>query len=245
MVGRFLLTLCYERKNNPFERTNCNSTVANPEFPTWVPSLMFSPEKSYEIENNLFPFWDIPIQGKISVGKENWMHNQKVAHIFLLVHPSNSKVQTIKAGRCGRVVSMSHCQVGISRLSPASYLCWNTHVGKVTGCRTGCQEVSVAPKMNLTECTSHMPLPKKWIRLHTLALKPRGDVTTSPKQGHQWSQKGHVPTKIKITNKIIIHQNPIKDLATGENGFLIWTGLDQLRPMVEISTQLIRINHHY
>ena len=97
MVGRFLLTLCYERKNNPFERTNCNSTVAYPEFPTRVPNLIFSPKKAMEL-------------------------------------------RTI-CGR-GRVVSMSHCQVGISRLSPASYLCWNTHVGKVTGCHTGCQEVS-------------------------------------------------------------------------------------------------------
>ena len=40
------------------------------------------------------------------------------------------------------------------------------------------------------------------IRLPTLALKPRGDVTRSPKQGYQWSHKWTcVNKKIKTTSK--------------------------------------------
>ena len=37
-----------------------------------------------------------------------------------------------------------------------------------------------------------------WIRLPTLALKPRGDITRSPKQGNQWPHKKDLcPPKIK------------------------------------------------
>ena len=42
----------------------------------------------------------------------------------------------------------------------------------------------------------HVCLCQVWIRLPTLALKPRGDVT-SPKQGYQWPQKWTRLPKIK------------------------------------------------
>ena len=45
------------------------------------------------------------------------------------------------------------------------------HVGKVTGCYAG----YIHQSLNKAE--------------PTLALKPRGDVTRSPKQGYQWPQK--------------------------------------------------------
>ena len=35
----------------------------------------------------------------------------------------------------------------------------------------------------------HVCLHEAWIRLPTLALKPRGDITRSPKQWYQWSYK--------------------------------------------------------
>ena len=47
----------------------------------------------------------------------------------------------------------------------------------------------VAPEVNLRDHISHMPLPSANKAEPTLALKPKGDVTKSPKQGHQWPQK--------------------------------------------------------
>ena len=37
--------------------------------------------------------------------------------------------------------------------------------------------------------TWHVCLHQVWIRLPTLALKPRGDITRTPKQGYQWPHK--------------------------------------------------------
>ena len=42
----------------------------------------------------------------------------------------------------------------------------------------------VAPEVNLRECITCMPL-----SCANKALKPKGDVTRSPKQGYQWPQK--------------------------------------------------------
>ena len=45
----------------------------------------------------------------------------------------------------------------------------------------------VTPEVNLRE--SHMPPQSSNKAEPTLALKPRGDVTRSPKQGYQWPHK--------------------------------------------------------
>ena len=47
----------------------------------------------------------------------------------------------------------------------------------------------VTPEVNLRECISCMPLQSLNKAEPTLALKPRGDITRSPKQGYQWPQK--------------------------------------------------------
>ena len=47
----------------------------------------------------------------------------------------------------------------------------------------------VAPEVNLREHISHTPLQSLNKAEPTLALKPRGDVTRSPKQGYHWPQK--------------------------------------------------------
>ena len=47
----------------------------------------------------------------------------------------------------------------------------------------------VAPEVNLRERISHTPLQSLNKAEPTLALKPRGDITRSPKQGYQWPQK--------------------------------------------------------
>ena len=74
--------------------------------------------------------------------------------------------------------------------NPASYLCWNTHVGKVTGCYAGyIYWQRWRTRVNLKECISHTPLQSSNKAEPTLALKPRGDLTSSPKQGYQWPQK--------------------------------------------------------
>ena len=52
-----------------------------------------------------------------------------------------------------------------------------------------CTSKGVAPEVNLRECILHMPPPSANKAEPTLALKPRGDVTRSPKQGYQWPHK--------------------------------------------------------
>ena len=47
----------------------------------------------------------------------------------------------------------------------------------------------VAPEVNLREHISRTPLQSSNKTEPTLALKPRGDITRSPKQGYQWPQK--------------------------------------------------------
>ena len=47
----------------------------------------------------------------------------------------------------------------------------------------------VAPEVNLRERISRMALQSANKAEPTLALKPRGNVTRSPKQGYQWPQK--------------------------------------------------------
>ena len=47
----------------------------------------------------------------------------------------------------------------------------------------------VAPEVNLRECILRTPPPSVNKAEPTLALKPRGDVTRSPKQGYQWIHK--------------------------------------------------------
>ena len=47
----------------------------------------------------------------------------------------------------------------------------------------------VAPEVNLKESISRMPLQSSNKAEPTLALKPRGDITRSPRQGYQWPQK--------------------------------------------------------
>ena len=46
----------------------------------------------------------------------------------------------------------------------------------------------VAPEVNLREHISHMPPQSSNKAAHSV-LKPRGDITRSPKQGYQWPQK--------------------------------------------------------
>ena len=47
----------------------------------------------------------------------------------------------------------------------------------------------VTPEVNLRECISCTPPQSLNKAEPTLALKPRGDITRSPKQGYQWPQK--------------------------------------------------------
>ena len=90
----------------------------------------------------------------------------------------------------------------------------NSYPGNLTsatvcGDRTDCalaakRLASVAPKVDLEECTLHSPLQKANKAEPTLALNPRGDITRNPKQGYQWPQKGHVcpPKTLKKKKKV-------------------------------------------
>ena len=60
----------------------------------------------------------------------------------------------------------------------------------------------VAPEVNLREHISRMPPQSSNKAEPTLALKPREDVTRSPKQGYQWPQKMDMcPTKFFLKKK--------------------------------------------
>ena len=61
----------------------------------------------------------------------------------------------------------------------------------------------VAPQVNLRERISRTPPQSLNKAEPTLALKPRGDVTRSPKQGYQWPHKWTcVQQKLKKKKKI-------------------------------------------
>ena len=93
-------------------------------------------------------------------------------------------------GHCGQVFSMSTCQTGglwfkcgiLPLLKHAcgesdQLLCWPY------------TPVEVSYQRWISGNVYHIRLWKVWIRLPTLALKPRGDITRSPKQEYQWPQK--------------------------------------------------------
>ena len=65
-------------------------------------------------------------------------------------------------------------------------LMWGRQLAAMLALYTG---KGVAPEVNLRECISHMPAQSSNKAEPTLALKPRGDVTRSPKQGSQWPHK--------------------------------------------------------
>ena len=70
----------------------------------------------------------------------------------------------------------------------------------------------VTPEVNLRERISHTPLQSLNKAEPTLALKPRGDITKSPKQGYQWPQKWTcVQQKFKKKKKVITEKE------TGKN----------------------------
>ena len=57
------------------------------------------------------------------------------------------------------------------------------------------RSAGVAPEVNLRECITCTPPPSA--NKAALALKPRGEVTRSPKQGYQWPHKKDLcPPKI-------------------------------------------------
>ena len=67
-----------------------------------------------------------------------------------------------------------------------------------------CTRRGVTPEVNLRECLSHTPLQRSNKAEPTLALKPRGDITRSPKQGYQWPQKWTcVQQKLKKKKKTL------------------------------------------
>ena len=88
--------------------------------------------------------------------------------------------------------------------NPASYLCWNLHVGKWL---TAKRWAGVAPEVNLSANIYHVCFCQVQLRLPTLVLKPREDINGSPKQGYYWSHKkdlcpqnfqgGQIPAKTR------------------------------------------------
>ena len=66
----------------------------------------------------------------------------------------------------------------------------------------------VTPEVTVREHISHMPQQSLNKAEPTLALKPRGDITRSPKQGYQWPQKWTC-----VQQKIFLKKNCTKILC--------------------------------
>ena len=76
------------------------------------------------------------------------------------------------------------------------------------------RSAGVAPEVNLREHVTHMPPPSANKAEPTLALKPRGDVTKSPKQGYQWPhKKDSCPPKIS-------KKKDLRRLKTDQSSFM-------------------------
>ena len=95
------------------------------------------------------------------------------------------------AGRRGPVGSASDCRAGSRQFkswhpTSAETCMWGRWLAAMLALYTG---KCVTPEVNLREHISRTPPHSSNKAEPTLALKPRGDVTRSPKQGYQWPHK--------------------------------------------------------
>ena len=118
------------------------------------------------------------------------MCKKMIIYLFLLVIP--------KSWVTGTMVVHSSSFCAIARLKPSQVPPLHMHVGSLAQwLHARCQEVSKCSTrgeswgMYITFASTKIVNKAE----HTLALKPRGDVTRNPKQGYQWPQKGHVSIK--------------------------------------------------
>ena len=97
-----------------------------------------------------------------------------------------------------------------SRLSSASHLCWNMHVGKQPTAMMAVKRLaSVAPEVDVRKCTLCSPLQKAIKAEPTRDLKPRGHVIWNSKHRYQWPQIGHMHVSAKtFKKKSIIDEIP-------------------------------------
>ena len=112
------------------------------------------------------------------------------------------------ASRRGQVGSASDCRAGERRFksrhpTSAETCMWGRRLAAMLALYTG---KGVSPEMNLRECISCMPPHSSNKPEPTLALKPRGDVTRSPKQGYQWPHK-RTCLQQKFKKKKVSEQN--------------------------------------
>ena len=89
-------------------------------------------------------------------------------------------------------------------VSPASYLCY-MDVGLAIGCHAGYQNVS----RYRTRGESEDHTSEKAHKGSTLDLKPKADVTRSPRQGYQWPHKKDLCHPKILNEKIDIFCNRI------------------------------------
>ena len=78
--------------------------------------------------------------------------------------------------------------------------CSQVHGREWLSCHAGYQEVSRCLTRDESQemCNTYTSAKWVWIRLPTLALKPRVDIARSPKHGYQWPHKKDLcPQKIK------------------------------------------------
>ena len=75
---------------------------------------------------------------------------------------------------------------------------------------------SVAPEVDLGECTLHSPSQKANKAEPTLAWNPKGEVTRNPIQGYQWPPKKEMCVRQKLLKKKILRSNFLRTLMLGD-----------------------------
>ena len=96
-----------------------------------------------------------------------------------------STLQTVQTQGCEAHYKLQQCLAGT----------WKRRLS----CHAGCQEVSRYHPRGESQGTcniTHMPPLSSNKAEPTLALKPRGDITRSPKQGYEWPHKKGMSSKI-------------------------------------------------
>ena len=125
------------------------------------------------------------------------------------------------SGRCGRVVSVSTCQAGGLWFKSGILPLLKYAFGEND--RLLCWLYTPAPEVNLREHISHTPLQSLNKAEPTLALKPRGDVTRSPKEWYQWPHKWTcVQQKLRKKNLAMIKT----DIDYRQNVFILHIFMD-------------------
>ena len=99
------------------------------------------------------------------------------------------------------MVSTSDCYAGGLLIESIILPLLKHACGEATSCHAGCKEVGRCHTRDESQGMYITYISAKCKKLPTLTLKPRGDITTSPKQGYQWPHRKDLSIKLKKKQK--------------------------------------------